>query len=153
MSSCAYTNVPVSTSQHSSLICTTMAHLSPPTRYYLHENTAVVWGGEQRSGCTEHTREHLNLWFNSSCLCASLHLSSASSLVIYFHQEVVFKQQQRWFVFAAGGLRVTTVTDIEVIVIARPASLVKVGRVRMRGFFRGQRQVRDWNSAGQGVYN
>lgn len=33
---------PVLTSQHSSLICTVMAHLSSPILYYLHRNTVVV---------------------------------------------------------------------------------------------------------------
>lgn len=43
-----------------------------------------------------------------------------------------------------GALHVTTVTDIKVIVIARQALLVKVGRAGTRGGFSG---------AGQGLEN
>lgn len=53
-----------------------------------------------------------------------------------------------------GGLYVTTVTDIEVIVKARHAILVKVGMMgHKKVFFQEHGQVRDWNSAGQGVNN
>lgn len=54
--------------------------------------------------------------------------------------------------FSGGGGRITTVTDIEAIVIARQALLVQVGRKgHERGFSEGRSEI--GTAQGQGVNN
>lgn len=114
---------PVSTFQHSLLICSIMAHLSSPILYYFQRNTVVVWGGSREGGT-------LNIFMNKQLIHPLIQLSlslcilcilNSPSLDSYPQGAGYFFFIQVEFVYALGGLYVSTVTDIEVIVIARQA--------------------------------
>lgn len=128
-----------STSQHSWLICNTMAHLSPPSPYYLHRNK--VWGsvGEEGGLLNIFFNKHLDR-FSKLFLSFSVYLYSSLSWCRTEESSVFFSHVR---LLPRGWVHVTTVTDIKVIIIARELLLVKGGR---RDFLRSRSGI-----GGQGV--